>query len=120
MRQATGADHTAVVTVLRAAIWGVKLSATEVGKTSQRGDPGSVAGTRASPTHRPWAVRDQTWEFVAERNTDSHGHLGLESAWVFGGRQRGPLRREPGWELHLESDVYGYTQRLDRRGSRME
>ncbi len=94
--------------------------AAQVGAASQRGHLGSVAGAGAGRTCGAGPVRDQTGESVALGNSDSHGHLGSEPAGLFGGRQRGPLRREPGWGFHLEPDLYGHFKRLDRRRGGVE
>ena len=80
----------------------------------QPGHPGPVAGPGPG---RTWAgaERDQTGQLLALRNSDSHGHLGSEPARFPGGRQRRPLRDEPGGKFHLEPDLHRHFKRLDRR-----
>jgi hypothetical protein len=119
LREAPGADPAAMAALLRSAFRRVERPATELNPPGQSGHLGSTAGTRpiralAGPE------RDQTGKSVAVRDSDSHGHLGSEPARIFGGRQRGPLRDEPGRKFHLESDLHRYFKRLDRRRGGVE
>ena len=73
-----------------------------------------LASAKAGATSGPGTVRHQTGEPAALGNSHSHGHLGFNPSRVSGGRQRGPLRRKPGRGFHLEPDLHGYFERLDR------
>src|SRR5487761_2791974 len=119
VRQTPGADPAAVAAVLRTAAWPVEPAAAAAGREDQRGHPGPTAGARAGAT-LAGPLRNQAGEPVALRNSDTHGHLGFEPAGIFGGRQRGPLRREHGRGFHLEPDLYGHIERLDRRRGGVE
>src|ERR1035437_5714126 len=115
--QASGAHPAAVVAVLRTALWAVEWAATPVGAASERCHLGPVAGPGEDGAFRAWPVRDQTGQHVALGNSHSHRNLGFEPTGVFGSRQRSPLWRESGGEFHLEPDLHGHSQRLDRRRS---
>src|ERR1017187_7687012 len=120
VRQAFGAHSATVAAVLRTALWAVEWRATPVGAAGERGDLGSVAGRGAGGAFRAGPVRDQTGEPVALGNPDSHRNMGFEPTRVSGSRQRGPLWRESGGEFHLEPDLHGHSQRLDRRRGGVE
>src|ERR1017187_2352 len=120
VRQAFGAHSATVAAVLRTALWAVEWPATPVGAAGERGDLGSVAGRGAGGAFRAGPVRDQTGEPVALGNPDSHRNMGFEPTRVSGSRQRGPLWRESGREFHLEPDLHGHAQRLDRRRGGVE
>jgi hypothetical protein len=111
-----GAHPAAVAAVLRAALECLFV-APEGGQTRWR--PGSVGASASGPSGAR-SVRHQTGEFVALRNSDSDRHLGSEPTGVFGGRQCGPLWDELGGEFHLEFDLYGHFERLDRRWGGVE
>src|SRR6266581_9274379 len=102
--------------VLRAAVWPAERSAAPVGKASQCGHIGSVAGGRAHRAFGAGPVRDQTRESVASRTSYPYGHLGSEPAGLSGGRQRGSLRRESGWGFHLDPDLNENFKGLARGG----
>src|SRR5208283_1657030 len=108
------ADPAPMAALLRAAIWPDGLASAPVGGPNQRGHGGSDARAGAGGTFRSGPGWDQTGQPVAVGNTDSDRDLGFDPARIFGGRQRGPLRREYGGGLYLEPDLYGHFKRLDR------
>ena len=120
VRQTFGAHPAAMAAVLRTALWAVEWTTAPVSTAGERCHLGSVAGSGAGGAFRAGPVRHQTGKLVALGNSDSHRDLGFEPTGVSGSRQCGPLWRESGGEFHLEPDLHGHSQRLDRRRGGVE
>jgi len=81
---------------------------------------GSLACGGADRVPAPWEMRDKAWEPAQDSHPDSSWGMGCDAARISRSRHRRALWKEPGRGLHLERDLYGYSQRLDRRPSRVE
>ena len=106
--------------VLNAGGNSAQLSSAQNAQADQRGNAGSNAGSGPGGESRTRPLRDQTGEFLENPDPNPDGDVGFKHAWIFGSRQCRSLRRQSGGRLHLESDLYGHFQRLDRRQSRVE